>query len=271
MRNKVNKSIKLISNNINNSPIVMSSFGKDSMVMLDLIKKAGHKLPIMFFKEPFFPKKFEFANKIILENDYVVYDYLPITTGVSKRNGRLEIINLYQLYSDPLRTFYLPTGFVDYEIDKPFLCGLRDIIDRPKGNIFDFMWDTIFIGHKSSDKDLVLGGIVTLDDYKFTDKYSDKTFVFPLRDFTDEDIWNYTKENNLPYNDKRYDSSNNFKEFKDVTYNPDRYPTCVACIDRDNPKKIVCPKIGEVINNVSDTIDYIEADLSHYIKVEEAI
>jgi hypothetical protein len=237
------------------------------MVMLDLIKKAGFKLPIIFFREPFFPKKYEFANKIILDNEYSVYDYPPIATGVRKKNDNFEIINFHQIFSDPLKTIYLPTGVVNPN-GSGYLCGLNDIVNKPKVSNYDFIWNTIFIGHKSSDIDPVLGGTVELKVNKFTDEKSGKTFIFPLQEFTDEDIWNYTLENKLPINDKRYDINGNFKELKNLDYNPDYFPTCVKCIDRDNASEITCPKTGELIPNISDTLLFVEIDLSHYTKVK---
>ena len=39
------------------TPAIMSSFGKDSMVMLHLIRSLKRDLPVVFYREPFMPKK----------------------------------------------------------------------------------------------------------------------------------------------------------------------------------------------------------------------
>lgn len=78
-----------------NRPVVMSSFGKDSMVMLEILKCMGHKLPVICHRKQFFPEKYEFANRVIQENGYVVYDYPPLSTAVIQGNGEMEIVNYY--------------------------------------------------------------------------------------------------------------------------------------------------------------------------------
>jgi len=49
------------------NPVILCSFGKDSMVMLYLIRKIKKDIPVLFFKEPFFPKKYSFANEVIMD------------------------------------------------------------------------------------------------------------------------------------------------------------------------------------------------------------
>lgn len=262
---KVEEAISLISDNIVN-PVVMSSFGKDSMVMLDLIRKAGFKFPILFFREPFHPKKYEFSNKVILDNNYVVYDYPPIDNAISKNGNTIEIINLYQLHDNPLRVIYVPTGISTPKDFEEYLCGLRDIYEKPKCS-YNFPWNTIFIGHKSTDKDPVLGGIIELNTDMYFDKSCDKTIVFPLRFFTDEDIWNYTIRENLPINYKRYNKDNNWKEFEDITYNPDYFYACTRCIDNTNEDRVFCPRLNKIIPNISDSIIFLKAELPSYAKV----
>jgi len=260
MLDKIENAKKLIEEQIKqySNPIVFSSFGKDSMVMLDLIKSIGIKLPIIFHKEPFEPKKYEFANKVINDNDYVVYDYPPIYSAITKRNDDIEIINFHQVKG---HVNYMPTG-----IRKPnggdFLCGLKDIYNKPHAN-FDFPWDLGFIGHKSTDKDPILGN-VPLISAGYTTKSCD--FVFPLKEFSDEDVWNYTIEHNLPINDKRYNKDNNWKEFEDITYNPDYFHACVSCMDRDEKHFVHCPKLNSLIPNISSFLYYIDPISLPYVE-----
>lgn len=244
---------------IGRNPVVMSSFGKDSMVLLDLISRAGLKFPIVFFKEPFFPKKYEFANKVILDNEYVVYDYPPITTSFSRRGDIFEIVNQYQMKNN---TIYLPTG-IKPTVEGKFLCGLEDIYHKPVGT-FKFPWDTLLIGHKSSDVDPILGHLPLKED---TFEKDGINFVYPLRHFTDKDIWKYTIENNLPINDRRYNRDNNWKEFEDVTYNPDYFETCIECMKSENPRLVQCPKKKTSVPNIAVRVKTVTVDLSHYVGV----
>jgi len=238
----------------------MSSFGKDSMVLLDLIKSAGFKLPVLFFREPFFPRKYEFANKIILDNDYVVYDYPPLKTALMKGNGQVEVINLYQVGTER-EYIYLPTGISQPIKGESFLCGLNDLLAKPTGT-FRFPWDTILIGHKSSDHDPMFGEVKLKTD---TVRTGPIKLVLPLKDFTDEDIWEYHRLFSLPVHESRYDSTNGWKEHKNLTANPDYFPACVRCIDRDEERTVFCPKVGKRIRNISGAVEYLTVDLPKYI------
>jgi len=235
------------------NPIVMSSFGKDSMVLLDLIKKCNLQLPILFHREPFFPAKYEFANRIILENNYVVYDYAPLNTGFVVNGEMKEIANFYQVKDG---TCYLPTGVRDWEPSQDYLCGLLDLYGKPRGS-FGYPWDLTFIGHKSSDIDPILGKV------KLVARQSG--LVFPLANFTDKDIWEYIEEFQVPYDVRRYDKTNGYKEFKNITFNPDYFPVCTHCMDRDLPNTVFCPKVASFIPNISALINYVEIKLPDYV------
>jgi hypothetical protein len=263
MEAKIDHALNLIQDAILtkcNNPIVASSFGKDSMVLLDLVRRAGFKLPILFFREPFFPKKYMFANYVIHLNDYVVYDFPPEFTGLVKRNGTMEVINIHKING---KEIYLPTGIKPPLNGEPFLCALRDLYNKPTGT-YNAPWDLLLIGHKSSDIDPVLGPVPLKSDVVA----GNPTYVFPLRAFADEDIWNYHQEFNLPINTKRYDADNNWKEFQDTTYNPDYFPACTACMDPDNEPRVFCPLLGEEIDNVASTLRYGEAIPPQYVGTE---
>lgn len=243
---KIEDAISLIKSTISDKSVVLSSFGKDSMVLLDLIKKAGYKLPIVFFKEPFFPEKYIFANQIILKERYTVYDYPPLATGVLKKNGKIEIANFYQLGN---QNMFLPTGVIEPK-DDDYLCGLEDLINKPTGT-FEFPWDTIYMGHKSSDVDPLQGPVPLNTSIT---KIGIGNVVFPIRFFTDEDIWQYHEDNSLPMHSTRY---HNGKELADKTYNPDYFPICTKCLDIDNEPMVLCPLTGRKIRNTAEdyTID----------------
>ncbi len=237
---KVADAIELIRYTADNS-VVMSSFGKDSMVLLDLVKRAGFKLPVLFFKEPFFPEKYAYANKVILQEGYAVYDYAPSKTGVLKKNGNTEIANFYQIGEEFL---FLPTGVIEPLPNHPFLCGFRDLLSKPTGS-FKFPWKTMYVGHKSSDVD-PLQGPVPLSTSVL--RVGIGKLVFPLRYFTDEDIWAYHKERNIPAHDTRYRDG---KELEDKTFNPDYFPACTRCLDRDREDEVMCPLLRRKVKNVA--------------------
>lgn len=251
----------LIKGEVSDHSVVMSSFGKDSMVLLDLIRSVEFKLPVLFFREPFFPKKYEFANRVILDNDYVVYDYPPMRTALMKVNGQVEVINFYQVGTEN-EYIYLPTGISPPQKGEEALCGLDHLLAKPTGT-FRFPWDTILIGHKSSDHDPMFGDVKLKMDVA---RAGPVKLVLPLKDFTDEDIWEYHRVYNLPIHSSRYDSNNGWKEHKDLTSNPDYFPACVRCIDRDEGRTVFCPKLMKRIGNISGAVEYLTVNLPEYIE-----
>lgn len=227
------------------NPVVMCSFGKDSLCMLHLLRSMGHDFPILFHREPFNPLKYQFANRIIEEWKLVVYDYPPITTAVNERDGVAEIVNFYQAGS---KLVYLPTGIRTPEDGEPFLCGLRDLYSRPMGT-YAFPWDLGFVAHKSTDVDPILGSAELKVDLKVN--YESVNYLFPLRYFTDADVWEYHKRFDLPVNTKRYDPESGYRERADITWNNDYHNCCVLCLLKSSPPVVHCPKLNTDVPNVS--------------------
>jgi len=226
--------------------VVMWSSGKDSTAMLHLLRSMGHDFPILFHREPFNAPKYQFANRIIEDWLLTVYDYAPITTAVNERNGQVEIVNFYQAGQ---KLVYLPTGIRTPEEGKPYLCGLRDLYARPLGT-FSFPWDLAFVAHKSTDIDPILGPANLHVDIKRNQPES-ADFAFPLRHFTDADIWEYHERFHVPINTKRYDPENSYRERTDITYNNDYHNCCVLCLVKSSPAVVHCPKLNTDIPNLS--------------------
>ena len=235
------------------NPIVYSSFGKDSMVLLDLIGKTGFKYPIIFHREPFCPAKYQFANQTIERNEYSVYDYPPSTCSMVKKDGYMEIVNWHKVGT---KYISLPTGINANDKGKR-ICGLNDILKKPKCD-YNFPWDICFVGRKSSDVDPIIGPMTLEYDIKVNPGSAD--YVYPLRHFTDSDIWEYTERFSIPYQEDRYDKDNGYCEFADKTYNPDYFPICVNCLDRDGPESVWCDYLKMMVNNISSEIPYSEPD-----------
>jgi len=247
-------------------PVVMSSFGKDSMVLLSLVEEVASGMPVIFHREPFSPEKYTFANKVILDRGYTVYDYPPISTAVLKARGHIEIMNAYQIGAND--TIDLPTGIKPLVDGKPFLCGYRDLYCKPVGS-FVFPWDLVFIGHKSSDIDPIRGPVPLLVDIAASIGCPD--YAFPLRHFTDADIWKYTELHKLPIHDTRYNASDGYREFDDTTPNPDYHFTCTECLDPDRPVSVYCPRDKAEISNRSSKIRLVDPSkiYTYVAKVEE--
>ncbi len=250
------------------NPAIMWSGGKDSMVLLALIRshfRGRIPCPVIFHREPFFPKKFAFHRSVEEQWGFCAIDYSPLSTSLQKNNGVLEIVRQYQV--GPRKTCRVPVSHYEDGM-KPgeFLCGLDDLMKRPAGT-FNYPWDLAFVGHKSCDSDAFMGGGIPLHaDFKLN--VGAANLAFPLRNWTHEDVWHYIEEHDVPYDSRRYDIEAR-TERKNRALNSDWYQCCVRCMDKDGPKSVDCPKLGMRVDNISDQLPYTPPPKLDYCEERE--
>ncbi len=256
MENRIKESMSLIERVVadSKSPSIMWSGGKDSMVLLHLIRhKYGNiPFPVIFHREPFFPRKFAFHHQVEEAWNFVTIDYAPHETELQKSNGTLEIVRKYQI--GPNKACRCPVSHYEGTMKKgEYLCGLSDLFRRPTGS-FSYPWDATFIGHKSCDTDAFFGGEIPLHlDMKMN--VGAPNLAFPLRHWTHDDIWDYIEEKEVPCDVLRYDAETR-TEREDKTHNSDWYQCCVRCLDPDGPPVVQCPKLDMQVDNISDQFSY---------------
>jgi 3'-phosphoadenosine 5'-phosphosulfate sulfotransferase (PAPS reductase)/FAD synthetase len=243
-------------------PVLMASFGKDSQVLLWLLRSMKRIPPILFYEDPWFPRKYAFAHKVIEAMNLEVYDYPPIRTTMLYGKGIPAFVNEYLLSGN--MTMALPKNIVEYQDgDEEYLCGLS-FFTRPLGT-FVYPWDLVLIGHKSSDEDQIYGKVPLKT--RLVTRDSGPAYAFPLKDWTDTDVWDYTEKHDVPVQASRYDQANR-KEWKTKYFNSDYWPACIRCVDRRRAGDTVfCPKFGRHLVNRSDTVaefnwkpDYIDLE-----------
>ena len=233
-------------------PAVLCSFGKDSMVLLNLVREAGFDWPVVFYREPHFPQKYAFANKVISDWDLTVYDYPARFRTVIENNGGLEVIGHYPFGGSEIM---VPTGLFEPEnFEGKWLCAKDDVLLRPTGD-FDVPWSVMLVGHKDCDQDPIQGSLKLHLDQKQTPGCP--TISFPIRNWTDEDVWNYSESHNVPIHTDRYEKvDGKWGEKQDGSLNPDWFPACSRCIDKTAGEYVYCPKVKGVINNVGNLIPF---------------
>jgi 3'-phosphoadenosine 5'-phosphosulfate sulfotransferase (PAPS reductase)/FAD synthetase len=263
MKDKINKAKSIIQHGLDmaKKPVVMVSFGKDSMVMLHLIRSIRKDIDIIYITPPQFPKKQEFANKIIEDWNLKVYrDIPPVRVGVMYGEEKVEILNEYAIGE---QTIAIPIGRVEpnFSTDE-WVCGRDEYLDRHLG-YYNYPWDVSFIGHKGSDTDDVLGSVNI--DISIKEIPNSSTFVYPLTEWNDTDVWDYIHSNNVPYAEKRYDKDGT--EYLDKTYNSDRYPYCNKCFHFNNKNCVECPKTKTVIPSIWNEVNKFDVKKQlEYIK-----
>lgn len=254
---KTKNEIKAILDKCHN-PILLCSFGKDSTVMLHLVYSIKN-IPIIQWRIQGQTKKYEFSNRIIKEWNLTIYDYLPTRMDIVCSGDEFSAVGLRDMGNGGWA--YVATDLVK-PIDSNFGCALIDFIEHPTVQFFNYPWGLTLIGNKSCDYNPVLG---EMPIKKSVSIIGNTILYCPLRDWTDEDIWEYTEKYNVPYNDKQYNRNNGYKDFENKTYNEGCYYACTDCVNPNNDEMVQCPLLGKKKKNISSLMNY-EEKLEFYKK-----
>jgi hypothetical protein len=248
-------------------PAIMCSFGKDSMVLLHILRKNGIKLPVIFYKDPWWPQKYKFADEIISSWELETYDYPPSKITMWEDEEIMAFTNHYQIGNTPSSYLQLPKNILAPEKGRKWLCGI-ELLDRPKC-AFDYPWDVVLIGHKSSDRDQIAGHVHLHVDIKKNQGLSPDG-AFPLREWTDEDVWEYTEMYDVPQQWDRYNRETK-KEYEDKWTNSDYANVCINCINsRETSVSVYCPKMDMQVSNIAHLAPYDKPNFNYYGKQDAA-
>ena len=243
------------------SPAMLCSFGKDSMVLLHLLRSMNVTLPLVFLKDPWFPKKYRVAAEIAAKWDLVVHDYSPSRVSMWEGTEIMAYTNHYQIGQAELA---VPKNILEPVASERYICGLRDILRRPLGT-FQMPWDALLVGHKSSDEDQIAGKVTLHTDVRSGAMIS-PDMCFPLRHWTDEDVWDYTERYGVPQQGDRYDVEKRC-ELKDKSANSDYARVCIECIDKRKAGQVVlCPQLQMEVTNIAAVVPYEEVRCGYFGK-----
>ena len=230
-------------------PIVAWSSGKDSMVLLHLARQIRPDVGVLFFCENYQPHKAAFADSVIQEWGLDVYTYGPARMDINAGSGMVELIRVQDAGQGEY--IYLPVG-INPDFGSDYQCSLNLLVSGP-GQTFDYPWDVTFVGHRSEDVDPVYGHIPLAAE---SAKVGNTTMVYPLRDWTTDEIWTYTERHNVPVNFGRYDKSDSYREYADKRTNNDYYDICTRCLSPYEESVVICPKVNQMVPNLSAQIDW---------------
>ncbi len=245
------------------NPVVLWSGGKDSTAMLHLIRhKVGAKLPVIQWREPRFRHRYAYSDMLAQAWDLEMYDYAPL--GYALTDGydiettvpRFDFVKLYPFGQKSLA---LCLGTEEPQPEElasgRYLCGL-DALKRPTGT-FNFPWDAAFHGQKSADVDLIKGAVPLAQDALV--QAGVPTQYYPMRHWSDADVWNYLEAEGVPNDETRYEKADGvWRHRKDKSANSDYYPVCWNCVNRHLGDTVWCPKNLCETNNISHLAPYID-------------
>jgi hypothetical protein len=226
-------------------PAVLWSGGKDSTVLLSLAREVMPSIEVIHWKLPFLPKKYTHHHFVQEVLGMTVHDWVPKSIALTHGNGRIDVCETYNVGDGQLKVM---RGTEPFEAGKPWVCG-KEWINRPKAEVFtDF--DSLLCGHKSVDEDPITGNIQLEVDVKNIGPTT--KMWFPLRNWTDEDIANYIINNDIGYDQNRYDTEIVSK--KDKHLNSDYVHSCFRCLDNREGKFVHCPKLGIDVENLHEFV-----------------
>lgn len=271
MEEKKKSALRIIEIGLNRPgyPCIAWSGGKDSMALLHLVfKVAGAKIPVIFFREQWQPKKYAFQNRIIEEWGLEVYTWHPSKSAFQQTGNEFEVQNQYLFGGENKTPVTCPTGITPIEDGKEWICSL-DILKRPKNLTgLESNWDLMFVGHKRCDGDPIYGGDAgTRVQLKINPGKCDA--IYPIYNWSHNDVFNYCISEGVPIQHDRYEEvDGQWKERTDKTTNCDYVHACTACVDKrpDAPKFVHCPKYRMVVSNVSECVPWADQSIPEYMR-----
>jgi len=237
-------------------PCVLWSAGKDAMVVLALARQVRPRIECVFWTLPFLRSKLDFAMRMQSEWNLTVHDGPPVSAALCRGNGRIDVMESYGLRNAG-QTMVVARGTEEAGCRElgtgNYVCGV-DWLNRPKA-VTEFPFDLALHGHKSCDYDPLSGPIPLAVD-AVQDPGGTET-VFPLRNWSDAEVWDYTRAMQIPYDAGRYGKDG--ASLEDKGRNPDYYHACFRCCDASEGEFVSCPKRGgAVINSIADRVPWVE-------------
>lgn len=212
------------------------------MVMLWLTRQIDERIPVVYFPALPHPTKHQFKERIEREWDLNVIHSVPIQRDVVGRTGHLEIVETHAFAPGRFACFPIEPE-LGYEPDGDSVCG-KDfyLADLPAPETLGL--DCIFIGHRSDDTDTTHGAIPLKDHVA---DMGDFRYVYPLKDWTESDIWEASAKYGIPQNEARYGG--------DMSANNDYYPLCLKCLKPSDDLITRCPKTGDDVIVLSEMLN----------------
>src|SRR4029077_4756897 len=190
---KIAETLKFVRSQLNEYawPVLNCSFGKDSMVLLHLLCSDGIRVQIVYYRDPWFPRKNAFANQVIHNWCLEVHDYPPIRVSLKTHPAMVALVSEYSSGPHSMIALFKNTlEFKDGDDASNYLCAVNFLM-RPCGT-FNYPWDVALVAHKDVDTDQIYGVMPLHSPVVMRDEGPD--FLFPLKEWPHDDVWDYTEQ-----------------------------------------------------------------------------
>lgn len=227
------------------SPAVLWSSGEDSQLLLWFL--LGNEMPVsvVHFRSLPSSTKHEFADAVIDAWELQLSDMPRVGVDVVANGDEVNLVEEYAV--SPEFSLYLPMeNEPGRPVDEQSACGVQVLREKQAGirPAITRLHDVLFIGHHAGDGDLVLG---ELEPDRFIAQAADVRLVYPLADWTKEDVRAASRILGVWQNDARYAGA--------MSVNPDYFPLCTECLKPNRLEdELLCPKLNTPVLNLGKVL-----------------
>lgn len=167
------------------TPIVLCSFGKDSLLLLAMAREIIQDIPVLWFHHG---RRDAFAEKIIADWNLTVFDYAPADVSIVPNGDEFSLISDYAFGSGAV----LPV-LEDIEPGEQ-CCGL---LDKQRLINFGFGWDLSLCGWRTADHHPVYG---TNQPWipEHGAPWGNTWLMAPIRDMSDAEVYTELDRRGIP-------------------------------------------------------------------------
>src|SRR5262245_17973187 len=180
-------------------PVIAWSGGKDSQVMLHLVRRVRADVTVCQLRGFADPHKHGGADEPIKSLGRNVIEPTPIGRDVVAKRDHVEIIEEYRL-DDQLALYFPIEPKPDHRPGTGSHCAVEKLNQPCDGEPLGA--DCVFVGARADDVDPVYGAVPLEHD---TVETNGVTVVYPLKDWTEANIWEASELLNVPQNKARYE------------------------------------------------------------------
>lgn len=209
-------------------PAVALSGGRDSMVVLDMVRKYQPDIEVLVFKTDFAPHQWAIVDNLIREWDLTVFSPPPRASYLVPNGDELARVDEYEIGAATLpvlRDFVHDDSRCALEMERKFL----------PASPLDF--DLIFVGTRKGDRSEATGQPLR----ESVSKINGLTLAAPLFFWSDATVeW---AAQGLPYAKEWYEDG-------DVRFDTGNLLACSRCLGGGGDEPVACPKANMEIPGV---------------------
>lgn len=208
-------------------PVILSSFGKDSLCLLALSKELRIEVTVAYFELGAVRRSHQFAQRFITEQQLPVTLLRPHNTLIATGVGGADLAYRFDLANGD--SFTIVGATFDDRPHSNLFCGLdANLIRTGRHDPYD--WDLIITGRRRADIDPTLGSLEIASDNERLECGTE--LLMPIVELSDEDVAYFLRMRGCYAPDwDRYEPAGNIiRSRTNSTANPDHAQICIRCL-----------------------------------------